>query len=145
MTTVREMMTANPESVGADATVQEAAAIMKKLNVGSVPVTSGGHITGIVTDRDIAIRLIAENRRASQTPVIEIATSDPLTVSPDTALSEATKLMAERQIRRLPVVSGGSLVGMLSLGDVSVNGDAREAGRVLTDISVPAQPVRERR
>jgi CBS domain-containing protein len=142
MTTVREMMTANPESVEADATVQEAAAIMKKLNVGSVPVTSGGRLAGIITDRDIAIRLIAENRHASRTPVREIATSDPLTVTPDTALSEASKMMAEHQIRRLPVVADDSLVGMLSLGDVSVDGDAREAGRALTDISVPAQPVR---
>jgi CBS domain-containing protein len=136
------MMTADPESVDADAPVQEAAAIMKKLNVGSVPVTAGGRLAGIVTDRDIAIRLIAENRRASQTPVREIATSDPRTVTPETPLSEASKLMAEHQIRRLPVVSGGNLVGMLSLGDVSVEGDAREAGRALTDISVPAQPVR---
>jgi CBS domain-containing protein len=136
------MMTDNPASVEAEATVQEAAAIMQKLNVGSVPVTAGGRLTGIVTDRDITIRLIAENRRPSKTPVREIATSDPLTVTPDTALGEASKLMAEHQIRRLPVVSGGSLVGMLSLGDVSVDGDAREAGRALADISIPAQPVR---
>ncbi|MGD9892668.1 MAG: CBS domain-containing protein [Dehalococcoidia bacterium] len=141
MTTVREMMTDNPESVEAEATVQEAAGIMQKLNVGSVPVVSGGRVAGIVTDRDITIRLIAENRRPSQTPVRQIATPDPLTVTPDTALSEASKLMAEHQIRRLPVVSDGSLVGMLSLGDVSVDGDAREAGRALADISVPAQPV----
>jgi len=145
MTTVREMMTADPESVDADAMVQEAAAIMKKLNVGSVPVTSGGQLTGIITDRDIAIRLIAENRRASQTPVREIATSDPRTVTPETPLGDASNLMAEHQIRRLPVVSDGSLVGILSLGDVSVEGDVREAGRALSDISVPAQPTRQSR
>jgi CBS domain-containing protein len=142
MATVRETMTDDPESVEAEATVQEAAGIMQKLNVGSVPVISGGRVAGIVTDRDITVRLVAENRRASQTPVREIATSDPLSVTPDMDVSEAVKLMAEHQIRRLPVVSGGSLVGMLSLGDVSVDADTQEAGRALMEISFPARPAR---
>ena len=142
MATVREMMTGNPESVDADATVQEAARIMRELNVGSVPVLAGGRVAGIVTDRDITIRVIAENRNPAQTPVREIATADPMTVTPDMDLNEAANLMAAHQIRRLPVVSDGNLVGMLSLGDVSVEGDTREAGRALKDISVPAQPAR---
>lgn len=142
MATVREMMTGNPESVDADATVQEAARIMRELNVGSVPVLASGRVAGIVTDRDITIRVIAENRSPAQTPVREIATADPMTVTPDMDLNEAAQMMAAHQIRRLPVVSDGNLVGMLSLGDVSVEGDTREAGRALKDISVPAQPTR---
>jgi CBS domain-containing protein len=142
MATVREMMTGNPESVDADATVQDAARIMDDLNVGSVPVLSGGRVAGIVTDRDITIRVIAENRSPANVHVREIATPDPLTVSPDMDLNAAAELMAKHQVRRLPVVAGGQLVGMLSLGDLSVEGDAREAGRALKDISVPAEPNR---
>jgi CBS domain-containing protein len=142
MATVREMMTGNPESVDADATVQDAARIMDDLNVGSVPVLSGGRVAGIVTDRDITIRVIAENRSPASVPVREIATPDPLTVPPDMDLNAAAELMAKHQVRRLPVVAGGQLVGMLSLGDLSVEGDAREAGRALKDISVPAEPNR---
>lgn len=142
MATVREMMSGDPESIDADATVQDAARIMQDLNVGSVPVLAGGRVAGIVTDRDIALRVIAENRSPAKVPVREIATADPLTVSPDTDMNAAAELMARHQVRRLPVVDNGKLVGMLSLGDVSVEGDAREAGRALKDISVPAEPTR---
>lgn len=142
MATVREMMTSNPESIDVDATVQDAARIMEDLNVGSVPVLSGGRVAGIVTDRDIAIRVIAENRSPADVRVREIATADPLTASPEMDLNAAAELMSKHQIRRLPVVADGNLVGMLSLGDVSVEGDARQAGRALKEISVPAEPRR---
>ena len=142
MATVREMMSGNPESIDADATVQDAARIMQDLNVGSVPVLAGGRVAGIVTDRDITIRVIAENRSPAKVPVREIATADPLTVSPNTDVNTAAELMAKHQVRRLPVVDDGKLVGMLSLGDVSVEGDSREAGRAFKDISVPAEPAR---
>jgi CBS domain-containing protein len=142
MTTVREIMTSNPESVDADATVQDAAQIMRDINVGSVPVISGGRVAGIVTDRDITVRVLAENRSPANVAVREIATSDPLTVSPKTDIREAAELMARHQVRRLPVVEDGHLVGMLALGDVSAEGDVREAGRALKDISTPSEPAR---
>jgi CBS domain-containing protein len=142
MATVREMMTTNPESVDANATVQEAAQIMRDINVGSVPVLAGGRVAGILTDRDIAVRVIAENRVPAQVAVREIATPSPLTVSPEMDMNAASELMAKNQVRRLPVVEDGTLVGMLALGDLSVEGSSQQAGRALKDISTPAKPDR---
>ena len=142
MPTVREMMTDNPEHVDRDATVQDAAKVMSELNVGAVPVVSGGRVEGIVTDRDITVRVIAESRRPGEVRVHEIASSDPVTVSPNTDMGEAAQLMAQHQVRRLPVVENGQLVGMLSLGDLSVEGSTGEAGRALKEISTPSEPER---
>ena len=142
MPTVREMMTGDPEQIEADARVHEAARTMRELNVGAVPVVSGGTLQGIVTDRDITIRVIAENRNPKEARVGDIATPNPVTVSPDMSIDEAARLMAQHQVRRLPVVENGALVGMLSLGDVSVEGDARQAGQALREISTPAEPER---
>lgn len=142
MASVREMMTGDPEQVDRDDSVYDAACKMRELNVGAVPVVGGGQVQGIVTDRDITLRVIAENRNLKQVRVHEIASTDPVTVTPDTDMDEAARLMAQHQVRRLPVVDGGRLVGMLSLGDLSVDGNAREAGRALKDISSPSEPER---
>ena len=142
MPTVREIMTRDPERVDADATVKEAARVMRDLNVGSVPVVSGGRVQGIVTDRDITLRVIAEDRSPADVRVAEIASPGPVTVTPDTSVESAARLMAGQQIRRLPVVENGQLVGMLSLGDISVEGGAAAAGKALTEISTPAEPRR---
>ena len=142
MPTVREMMTADPEQVDRDDTVQDAAAKMRELNVGAIPVIAGGQVQGIITDRDITVRVIAENRKLADVRVHEIASGDPVTVTPDTDMNQAAQLMAQHQVRRLPVVEGGRLVGMLSLGDLAVEGDTREAGQALKEISTPAEPER---
>jgi CBS domain-containing protein len=142
MTTVREIMTGDPRSVSADDSVATAAEVMRELNVGSVPVVADGRIAGIITDRDITLRVIAENRIPSEPKVHEVATGDPLTVAPDTLAEVAAGLMASRQIRRLPVEEDGRLVGMLALGDLSVEGNAGQAGEALTDISRPSRPNR---
>jgi CBS domain-containing protein len=142
MATVREMMTGDPESVDGDATVQEAVRTMRELNVGAVPVVADGRVAGIVTDRDVTVRVIAENRKPADVRVREIASSDVVTVAPGTEMGEASALMARHQIRRLPVVEDGKLVGMLSLGDLSVEGSTREAGKALREISTPAEPER---
>ena len=142
MATVREAMTGNPESVDQDATVQEAVRTMRELNVGAVPVVGGGRVAGIVTDRDVTVRVIAENRRPAAVRVQEIASTDVVTVTPDTDMNEASALMARHQVRRLPVVEDGRLVGMLSLGDLSVEGNTQEAGEALREISTPAEPER---
>ena len=142
MPTVREMMTADPEQVDRDDTVQDAAAKMRELNVGAIPVIAGGQVQGIITDRDITVRVIAENRKLADVRVHEIASGNPVTVTPDTDMNQAAQLMAQHQVRRLPVVEGGRLVGMLSLGDLAVEGDTREAGQALKEISTPAEPER---
>lgn len=142
MTTVREIMTGDPRSVDAGDSVAAAAEIMQALNVGSVPVIADGRIAGIVTDRDITLRVVAENRMARETEVREIATGDPLTVTPDTLVEVAAGLMASRQIRRLPVEEDGRLVGMLSLGDIAVDGSANRAEKALSEISQPSKPDR---
>ena len=142
MPTVRDVMTSDPEQVDRDASVQEAATTMRELNVGAVPVVAGGRVQGIVTDRDITVRVIAEGRRPADVRVHEVASADPVTVAPDTDTREAARLMAEHQVRRLPVVEGGSLVGMISLGDLAADADPAEAGRALREISTPAEPER---
>ena len=142
MPKVREMMTGDPESVDADATVREAAEKMRQIDVGAVPVIGNGRVLGIVTDRDITVRVIAANRRPGEVRVREIASADVVTTTPDAEMAEATALMAQHQIRRLPVVEDGRLVGMLSLGDLSVDGSTRDAGRALREISTPAEPER---
>jgi CBS domain-containing protein len=139
---VREMMTGDPESVDRDATVQEAVRVMREMNVGAVPVIGDGRVAGIVTDRDVTVRVIAENRSPSSVRVHEIASSNVVTVTPDTNMDQASDLMARHQIRRLPVVEDGKLVGMLSLGDLSVEGSTREAGKALREISTPSEPER---
>lgn len=142
MTTVREIMTGDPRSVDTEDSVAAAAEVMRELNVGSVPVLADGRITGILTDRDIALRVVAENRVPRETRVRDVATGEPLTVTPDTQVEVAAGLMASRQIRRLPVEEDGALVGMLSLGDISVEGSEGRAGKALTEISQPARPDR---
>jgi len=142
MASVREIMTADPEQVDADAQVHEAALVMRELNVGAVPVTSGGQVCGIITDRDITLRVLAENRNPAEVKVRDVATSSIVTTAPDTDVADAARLMAEHQVRRLPVVEGGRLVGMLSLADVSLDGNARVAGTALKEISSPAEPDR---
>lgn len=142
MARVREVMTQNPEKIEANASVSDAATVMHELEIGAVPVVVGGAMQGMITDRDIAIRVVAENRNPSEVKVSEIATPNPVTVGPDAEMSEAEALMAQRQVRRLPVVENGNLVGILALGDVSIEASAKDAGRVLRDVSNPAQPGR---
>lgn len=142
MALVRDVMTNNPENVDADASVSDAATIMHELEIGAVPVVGNGAIQGIITDRDIAIRVVAANRNPSEVKVSEIATPNPVTVGPDADMKEAEDLMAQHQVRRLPVVENGKLVGILALGDVSVEASVKDAGRVLRDVSNPAEPGR---
>lgn len=135
MPTVRDVMTTEAEHLGPDATARDAIMVMRDRNVGSVPVVVNGRVQGMVTDRDITLRVVAEDRIARDVYLSEIATGNPLTVTPDTDMESAARLMAQHQVRRLPVVDGQQLVGIVSLGDVSVDGDARAAGAALRQIS----------
>jgi CBS domain-containing protein len=135
MTQVREVMTSNPTSCSAEASVADAAKAMAKEDVGPIPVVEGDRLVGIITDRDIVVRVVAEGRDPSATTVGEVASSDLATVSPDEDLDRALQLLAERQVRRLPVVEGETLVGVVAQADIARRGDDRMTGQVVEQIS----------
>jgi CBS domain-containing protein len=115
----------------------EAAALMRDDDVGSIPVVDNGRLIGIVTDRDIVVRAIAEHRDIDRTTVDEVASHDPVTVGPEQDLNEALELMAMYQVRRLPVVEDGRLVGMLAQADVAMQAKEKKVGETLHEISKP--------
>jgi len=133
---IRDIMTSNPSTVEPDKTVVDAARIMKQEDAGVVPVTENGRLTGMVTDRDIAIRVVAEGRDPQSTPVREVASKDLVTVDPQQDLDEALRLMAQHQVRRLPVVEeDGRLVGVVAQADIARHGDDTKTGQVVQEIS----------
>lgn len=135
-TTVAEVMTSDPATVTADSPIREAAQQMRTTNAGDVLVLDGGRLIGIITDRDITIRAVAENKDPS-TPVREACSSEGLaTVTPDTRIDRAVEIMRSRAVRRLPVVEGERPVGVVSIGDLALERDRESA---LADISA-AQP-----
>ena len=141
---IREIMTRDVEVVSADAAVSEAAAKMKQLDVGVIPVCDGEKLTGVLTDRDIAIRLAAEGRSPSETRVSQIMTKDLYYCFEDQDVEEAATVMEAGQIRRLPILDHErQLVGIVSLGDISVRSDDKHAAaEALEGISEPAEPKR---
>jgi CBS domain-containing protein len=132
---IREVMTPGPETIQADRPAAEAAKLMKDADAGMIPVMDNGQLLGAVTDRDIAIRVVAEGKDPQSTPVREIASTDIVTVEPDRDLAEALQLMAKHQVRRLPVVEGGRLVGVLAQADVAREGDEQAVGHTVEEIS----------
>ncbi|MDQ0216077.1 CBS domain-containing protein [Oikeobacillus pervagus] len=129
---VREVMSTNVESCSNQDALDHVANKMRSLNVGAIPVVNNGQVVGMVTDRDLAVRGIAKNN----TNVSQVMSNNIVTITPEASLEEASALMAQHQVRRLPVVENGQLVGMLSLGDLSVREQANEsAGVALTQIS----------
>lgn len=138
---VREIMTPSVESVPPETDLVMVARRMKDLNVGSIPVVEGDRLIGIITDRDIVVRVIAEGRDPQSEQVRNSLTPNPTTVSPDTDVQRASEIMAREQIRRLPVVEGTRLVGFLAIGDLAADaGKDRLVGDALEKISEPAQP-----
>ena len=134
-TSITEAMTANPTTVGPDATTQEAARAMKSENVGSLPIVEDGRLVGLVTDRDITIRVVAEGKSV-ETPVGQIASKEVVCVDPQQSLEEAARLMAEHQVRRLPVCEeDGKLVGILAQADVATSGHDSLTGETVQKIS----------
>lgn len=135
MDKIREIMTDDIECCTLLDNVYEVAVKMKELNVGAIPIIDQEKLVGMITDRDIVIRCIAEKHPASS-KVEDIMSKDMITITPDSSTKEAARLMAKHQIRRLPVVEGKKLIGIVSLGDFAVreltDDQAKEA---LTDIS----------
>jgi CBS domain-containing protein len=133
--TVEEIMTTNPRTVTVDDTVLQAARVMRDNDIGDAIVVDDGQVTGIVTDRDIAVRAVAEGRDAEATKVGDIATAGVQAIEPDASVDDALRMMREHDIRRLPVVKNGGPVGIVSLGDLAVE---REPDSTLADISAAA-------
>src|SRR5947199_10719641 len=123
----QELMTSNPCSIDSDKSVAYAAKMMRDENVGLAPIVEGNRLIGTVTDRDIAIRVVAEGKDPESTKVTEVASTDLVTVDPQQDLDEALRLMSKHQVRRLPVIEeDGRLVGVVAQADVARNAhDAR--------------------
>jgi CBS domain-containing protein len=135
MTKIRDMMTNDIETCSLLDNVYEVALKMKEHNVGSIPIVDGDKIVGMMTDRDIVLRCIAEKHPASS-KVEDIMSKHLITVGPDTEAQEAAHIMAEHQVRRLPVVEGDRLIGMISLGDFAIRESlGRQAYVALENIS----------
>ena len=133
---IQDAMTTNPRSVETSTPVVEAAGLMKSEDVGSLPVVDGERLVGMVTDRDIVLRVVAEGKDAKSTTVGEIASTDLVTVDPQQELDEALRLMAQHQVRRLPVVEeDGRLVGILAQADVAKEGKDAQTGQLVQEIS----------
>ncbi len=133
---VRDVMTSNPRSIAPSTTVSEAGRLMKSEDVGSLPIVDGDQLVGVVTDRDIVIRVVAEAKDPQTATVGEIASRDLVTVDPEQDLDEALRLMAQHQVRRLPVAEeDGRLVGILAQADVAREGKDVQTGQIVQEIS----------
>ena len=136
--TVREIMNTDVVSVAPEESVRCAARLMSRHNIGALPVCAeGGRLRGIVTDRDIVLRCVAQEMDPAETPVREIMTRAMVTAAPDDELACAAGRMADSQVRRVPVVENGRLVGMVALGDLARRRTcAMEAAQALCEISL---------
>jgi CBS domain-containing protein len=135
MAQIRAIMTENPKTCGPQDSVIDAAKLMASEDVGPIPIVEGEKLVGIVTDRDIVIRVVAEGRDAQSTTLGEIASTDIATVSPDDDLDRALEVMGSKQIRRLPVVEGQRLIGIVAQADVARHAEETKVGDVVEDIS----------
>ena len=143
MIRVGEVMTRGVRSLAPSDSLQLAAQAMAELNVGVIPICEGGRVVGMVTDRDIVLRGVAQGLPAQGTLLRQVMSPQVETCHEEDTLDDATQQMEEGKIRRLPVLDRqGQLVGILSLGDVATKGDSYEAGVALSDISEPAAPDR---
>jgi CBS domain-containing protein len=124
---VREIMSAAPVCMAASESVSPAAKAMKERGIGTVLVLSGGRLAGLVTDRDIAIRVLAENRDPLTTRLDDICSGELAVLSPDDAVETATRIVRDRAVRRLPVMADGTPVGVVSIGDLALDKDERSA------------------
>jgi CBS domain-containing protein len=130
--TVEEIMTRDPRTVNADDPIVDAARQMREGDIGDVIVLKDGQVEGIVTDRDIVVRAVADARDAESTRVGDVCTTGLEAIQPSASVDDALRKMRESDIRRLPVVEGGRPVGIVSLGDLAVE---REPDSTLADIS----------
>ena len=138
---VKDIMTRHVASLSTEDNVEHAAELMREYNIGSIPICDGEKVIGIITDRDIVLRSVVDGENCKLQKARDIMTSNPVCGTADMEVDEAARLMSERQIRRLPIVENGKLVGIVSLGDLAVEPTIKdEAGEALSDISEPSIP-----
>lgn len=138
---VHEIMTAHARGVSPENTLVEAAGLMRELDVGALPVCEGDRVTGMITDRDITVRAVANGRDPNATPVSEVMTPDATTVFADQEVEQAARLMQQREVRRLPVLGRENrLVGIVSLGDIAMSSNPAFSGTTLREVSEPHNP-----
>ena len=138
---ISDIMTRKVESAQPDMTIRDAARMMKSRDIGSLPVCEGRKVVGVVTDRDITIRGVADGRDPGSTRVTEVMSRQIFSVREDARLAEAERLMHDQQLRRLPVVNGeGDLVGYLALAKVARTESSERAGKVLQGVSQASKP-----
>jgi len=139
---IRELMTQQVETCSMNDTLQRAASIMSDLDVGIVPIVRDDkYLEGVVTDRDIVIRAVAKGLDMNRTKVSECMSENVVVCSPETTVDEASRMMADNQVRRLPVVEESKLVGIIAIGDLATgNTSEDEAGFALSEISEPSRP-----
>ncbi len=129
---VREVMTSDPVTVDASSPATEAAALMRDRDTGAIVVTDGDRVTGLVTDRDIVVRAVADGHDPSDVKAGDLCSADLVTVSPDDDVERVIEIMRERAVRRVPVLEDGTAVGIVSIGDLAIERDSDSA---LADIS----------
>jgi CBS domain-containing protein len=133
---IRDIMTTRVTTASPDTTLEEIATMMKRENVGAIPIVDEEDLCGLLTDRDIVLRCVAEGRSPAETRAEDILSEDLHVIEVDDDVDSAAELMSRQQIRRLPVVENGRLVGILSIGDIAVKeGDDRTSGDTLQGIS----------
>ncbi|MFC3212086.1 CBS domain-containing protein [Planomicrobium okeanokoites] len=137
---VADIMTKEVDTCNPGHSLQEVAAKMKEINVGSIPICKNEKLVGIITDRDIVVRGIADNL-SLESAVSEILSENMVTGNKDMSVEEAAELMADHQIRRLPIVENDKVVGIVSLGDIAVKDKSYgNADIALDEVSEPAEP-----
>ena len=134
--TIQDVMTKEPVICDATTVLTEAAELMRDRDIGDVLVERDGTFCGLVTDRDIVVRGVADGKDPNSTRIGDISSRDPVTTSPSTPVEDVIKLMRDRALRRMPVLENGKAVGIVSLGDLAIEGDGESA---LADISA-AEP-----
>jgi CBS domain-containing protein len=133
--TVREAMTRSPVAVASDAPAVDAARLLAAEDVGSLPVVEDDRLVGMITDRDLVLRVLAKDRDPHEVQVREVCSEDPVVATPDEALDSALVRMAQKQLRRLPVVDDGRLVGILAQADVARTAQPSSTGAMVEQIS----------
>jgi CBS domain-containing protein len=130
--TLRDVMAKDPVMLSSDTPLVEAARSMKENNIGDVIVLDGDDMCGVVTDRDIVVRAIAEGRDPEETKLGDVCSHDVITLPPDASIDDAVKLMREKAVRRIPVEEDGKPIGIVSLGDIAIE---HNPNSILADIS----------
>jgi len=144
MTTVADVMTPGVETTSSTEILCVAARTMREGDFGSMPVVDDGRLVGVLTDRDIVVRAVAERLDPATVRVGEVASREPVTIAPSEALDDAMEPMARNKVRRLPVVDGGRLVGVVSQADIALGAKEAKTGAVVEQISQPTSVARER-